>query len=99
MTPTCFFTGLGEIPVGLLAFHLTQLSRKIQHHPLCLGMLTDRLTHLPGQLQHGSPGLPHQLVPAFRLLLVEMEQFHLIGERGLDLPDTIFGQVRLPQLC
>ena len=54
--------GPRKISVGLLAFDLAQLLGQLPDHLLRLGVLTDRLPHLPGQLQHNFPGLFHQLI-------------------------------------
>lgn len=64
-------------------------------------MVTDTIFHNLYQLQHRFPGLAHQFVTGCRLLLVEVQQLlleNIIGELGLDLPDVLSGQARLPQL-
>ena len=55
--------GPREIPIGLLAFDLTQLLGQFPNHLLCLSMLTDCIPHLAGQFQHDFPGLFHQFIP------------------------------------
>ena len=90
--------GSREISVGLFTFNLTQLLGQFPDHLLRLGVLTHRLLHLPGQLQHNFPSLFHQLVPGDGLLFVDVEQFLLediVGELRLHLPDAIPIQVCL----
>ena len=50
------------------------------------------------QFPHGFPRFRHQFVSQFAFMLIDVQQLlseDLIGERGLDLVDTVFGQVRL----
>ena len=92
------FHGLWQIAVGFLAADLTELPRQIPDHLLRLRVDAGHLPHGLRQFQHGFPRFRHQFVSRFAFLFVDMEQFlaeDLIGERGLDLADTVFGQVRL----
>ena len=93
---------LWQIAVGFLTADLTELPRQIPDHPLRLRVDAGHLLHRLCQFQHGFPRLCHQLVSRFAFLLVDVQQLlpeDLIGERGLDLTDTIFGQVCLIRLC
>ena len=64
-------------------------------------VVAERAGHLPHglrQFQHGFPRRDHQFITRFAFLLVDVQQLlteNLIGQRGLDLPYPIFGQVRL----
>ena len=96
------FHGLWQIAVGFLAADLTELSRQIPDHLLRLWVDAGHLPHGLRQFQHGFSRFHHQFVAGLAFLLVDMEQFlaeDLIGQRGLDLPYPIFGQVRLIRLC
>ena len=55
--------GPWQIAVGLLSFDLAQLPGQLPDHLLRLGVLTDRLPHLPGQLQHDFPSFANQIIP------------------------------------
>ena len=97
-----FFHGLWQIAVGFLAADLTELPRQIPNHLLRLWVDAGHLLHCFHQLQHGFPCFRHQFVAGLAFLFVDMEQFlteDLIGERGLDLPYPIFGQICLIRLC
>ena len=92
------FHGLWQIAVGFLAADLTELPRQVPDHLLRLRVDAGHFPHGLRQFQHGSPRFRHQFVSRFAFLLVDMEQFlteDLVGQRGLDLPYPIFGQVRL----
>ena len=46
-------------------------------------------------------GLSHQLIPRLAFLLVDVEHLlteDIFGQHGLDFPDTLPGEVRLPWL-
>ena len=65
-------------------------------------MVTGHLLHRLHQFQHGLSRFSDEFITGHAFLFVDMEQFlaeNLIGQRGLDLPDTISGQVRLIRLC
>ena len=90
--------GPRKIAVGLLAFNLTQLLGQLPDHLLGLGVLTDRLPHLPEQFQHDFPSFTNQLISGDGLLFIDMEQFLLkdiVGELRLHLMDAIPIQVCL----
>ena len=92
------FHGLWQIAVGFPAADLTELPRQIPDHLLRLWVDAGHLLHCLHQLQHGFPCFRHQFVSRFAFLLVDVQQLlseDLIGQRGLDLPYPIFGQVRL----
>ena len=92
---------LRKVAIGLLALDRFQLHRQLQHETLHFWVVTDTIFHNLYQLQHRFPGLAHQFVTGCRLLLVEVQQFlleNIIGELGLDLPDVLSGQARLPRL-
>ena len=96
------FHWLRQIAVGFLAADLTELPRQIPDHLLCLRVDAGHLLHCLRQFQHGFPRFRHQLITRFAFLLIDVQQLlseDLIGQRGLDLPYPIFGQVRLIRLC
>ena len=96
------FHWLWQIAVGFLATDLTELPRQLPDHLLRLRVDAGHFPHGLRQFQHGFPRFRHQLIAGLAFLLVDMEQFlteDLVGERGLDLPYPVFGQVRLIRLC
>ena len=96
------FHRLRQIAVGFLAADLTELPRQIPNHLLRLRVDAGHFPHRLRQFQHGFPRFRHQLVSGFAFLFVDVQQLltkDLIGQRGLDLPYPIFGQVCLIRLC
>ena len=96
------FHGLGQIAVGFLTADLTELPRQIPDHLLRLRVDAGHFPHRLRQFQHGFPRFRHQLASRFAFLLVDVQQLlseDLIGQRGFDLADTIFGQACLIRLC
>ena len=96
------FHWLRQIAVGFLAADLTELPRQIPDHLLRLRVVADPGSHLLDQLPHGLPRFLYQLVTGNSFLFVDVQQLlseNLVGQRGLDLPYPIFGQVRLIRLC
>ena len=96
------FHGLWQIAVGFLAADLTELPRQVPDHLLRLRVDAGHLPHGLRQFQHGFSCFRHQFVSRFAFLLVDVQQLlseDLIGQRGLDLPYPIFGQVCLIRLC
>ena len=96
------FHWLWQIAVGFLAADLSELPRQIPDHLLRLRVDAGHLPHGLRQFQHGFPCFRHQLIARFAFLLVDVQQLlseDLIGQRGFDLADTIFGQVCLIRLC
>ena len=96
------FHGLWQIAIGFLAADLTELPRQLPDHLLRLRVDAGHFPHRLRQFQHGFPRFRHQLVSRFAFLLVDVQQLlseNLVGERGLDLPYPIFGQVCLIRLC
>ena len=92
------FHRLRQIAVGFLATDLTELPRQIPDHLLRLRVDAGHLPHDLRQFQHHFPRFRHQLVAGLAFLFVDVQQLqpeNLVGQRGLDLSDTIFGQVRL----
>ena len=64
-------------------------------------MLTDGVLHLLCKRQHGRARFPHQLVAGLAFVLIDVQQFllkDLVGQDGLDFPNPIPVQVRLPRL-
>jgi len=96
------FHWLWQIAVGFLARYGAELFGEFPDHLLRLWVNAGHLPHGLRQFQHGFPCFRHQLIARFAFLLVDVQQLlteDLIGERGLDLPYPIFGQVRLIRLC
>ena len=96
------FHRLGQIAVGFPAADLTELPRQIPDHLLRLRVDAGHLPHRLRQFQHGFSSFRHQLASRFAFLLVDVQQLlseDLVGQRGLDLPYPIFGQVCLIRLC
>ena len=96
------FHGLWQIAVGFLATDLTELPRQIPNHLLRLRVDAGHLPHRLRQFQHGFSCFRHQFIARLAFLLVDVQQLlseNLVGERGLDLPYPIFGQVCLIRLC
>ena len=96
------FHGLGQIAVGFLARYGAELFGEFPDHLLCLRVDAGHLPHGLRQFQHGFPRFHHQFVSRFAFLLIDVQQLltkDLIGERGLDLPYPIFGQICLIRLC
>ena len=77
---------------------MTELPRQFPNHLLGIRVVAGHFLHRLRQFQHRFPRFRHQFIAGLTFLLVDMEQFlteDLIGQRGLDLPDTILGEVRL----
>ena len=96
------FHRLRQIAVGFLARYGAELFGEFPDHLFRLWVDAGHFPHCLRQFQHGFPRFRHQLVAGFAFLLVDVQQLlseNLVGQRGLDLADTVFGQVRLIQLC
>ena len=90
------FHRLRQIAVGFP--DLTELPRQLPDHLLRLRVDAGHLLHCLRQFQHGFPRFRHQFIARLAFLLIDVQQLlseDLIGQRGLDLPYPIFGQVRL----
>ena len=92
------FRWLRQIAIGFLARFGAELFGEFPDHLFRLRVDAGHFPHGLRQFQHGFPCFRHQFIAGLAFLLVDVQQLlseDLVGERGLDLADTVFGQVRL----
>ena len=92
---------LRQISIGLFTLDAAKLQRQFPDHLLCLRMLAGGVLHLLCKRQHSRPRFPYQLVAGLTFVLVDVQQLllkDLVRQDGLDFPNPIPVQVRLPRL-
>ena len=97
-----FLLRLWKIPVGLLALYIFEFQSQFQHQLLRIRVIADTFFHGSHYFQHRLPRFMYQFVTRDTFLFIEVEHLILedvVGQRGLDLPDSILAQIRLTRFC
>ena len=97
-----FLYGFGKVTIGFLAFHRFQLIDQPHHQRLHFRVIANALLHFLRQSFHFFSGPAHQVISGSGLLLIGVEHLlleNIVGQRGLDLLDSVFGEISLSRLC